>query len=122
MWIGDVTMSPSMMLIALIGAHFLADYPLQGDFLSKAKNRNSLIKGVPWYQAMVAHCFIQAAAVALITGIWWLVIVEFVIHFLTDMAKCDTLISYNVDQGIHVLCKILWWILACYCMYPAHLG
>ena len=32
-------MSPIEMALALIAAHAVADYPLQGDFLSKAKNR-----------------------------------------------------------------------------------
>lgn len=44
-------MTPELMLTALIAGHFLCDYPLQGDFLSKAKNRVNPIPGVPWYQA-----------------------------------------------------------------------
>ena len=32
----------------LLAAHALADYPLQGDFLSKAKNRFAPLIGVPW--------------------------------------------------------------------------
>ena len=34
-------MTPELMAIALIAGHCLADYPLQGDFLSKAKNRTA---------------------------------------------------------------------------------
>jgi hypothetical protein len=62
-------MSPVLLLIALLTAHALADYPLQGDFLSKAKNRMAPIPGVPWRQALGAHAFIHAGAVALITGV-----------------------------------------------------
>jgi hypothetical protein len=105
-------MSPELLLIALLMAHALFDYPLQGDFLSKAKNRTAPIPGVPWWQALTAHAIIQGGAVALITGIWWLFIAEALIHWLADDAKCRNRISYNTDQAIHVLCKFAWWGIA----------
>lgn len=101
---GDVI----LMAIALIGAHALADYPLQGDFLSKAKNRAAPISGVPWQQALGAHAAIHGAFVALLTGIWWLFIAEFAIHWITDDAKCRGRIGFNTDQTIHLACKGLW--------------
>lgn len=88
-------------------AHFLADYPLQGDFLSKAKNHTAPIAGVPWYQAMAAHCGIHAGLVGLITGSIWLAWFEFVVHFITDYCKCRGLISYDIDQLIHLWTKML---------------
>ena len=105
-------MSPELLLIALLAAHALADYPLQGDFLSKAKNRSAPIPGVPWWQALGAHVVIHGAAVALITGIWWLFVAEAVIHWITDDAKCRGRISFNTDQAIHVSCKLVWFTLA----------
>lgn len=102
---------PMMILIALLAAHALADYPLQGDFLSKAKNRSAPIPGVPWRQALGAHVVIHGAAVALITGIWWLFIAEAAIHWITDDAKCRGKISFNTDQAIHVVCKLAWFAL-----------
>lgn len=105
-------MSPELLLIALIGGHFLADYPLQGDFLSKAKNRTAPIPGVPWQQALGAHSFLHGAAVALLTGIWWLCLLEAAIHWLTDDAKCRGRLSFNQDQAIHLVCKVLWWLVA----------
>jgi hypothetical protein len=105
-------MTPPLLLIALLTAHALADYPLQGDFLSKAKNRTTPIPGVPWQQAMAAHATIHAGAVALITGIWWLGLAEFVVHWLTDDAKCRGRLSFNVDQAIHLGCKVGWWVIA----------
>ena len=107
-------MSFEMMLIALIGAHAFFDYAGQGDFMSKAKNRASPIPGVPWCIVLAAHSSIHGAAVALITGIWWLFVLESVIHFLTDDAKCNGRISFNEDQLIHVLCKVLWCAIATY--------
>lgn len=105
-------MDPLVMFFALLVAHMLADYPLQGDFLAKAKNRTAPIPGVPWEQAMVAHCAIHGGAVGLITGHWWLGVAEAVIHFVTDDAKCRGKISFNVDQAIHIHCKLIWVIVA----------
>lgn len=95
-------------LILLIAAHALCDYPLQGDFLARAKNETAPIPGVPWWQAMLAHSAIHAGAVMLITGVWALAVAEFIIHFMTDRAKCRGVISYNSDQAIHVACKVAW--------------
>lgn len=105
-------MSPALLLVALLTAHALCDYPLQGDFLSKAKNRNAPIPDVPWQQALGAHSLIHGGAVALITGIWWLGVAEAVIHWLTDDAKCRGEISFNADQAIHITCKLVWWGIA----------
>jgi hypothetical protein len=101
-------MTPEMMAIALIGGHALCDYPLQGDFLSKAKNRHAPIPGVPFWQALGAHAAIHGAMVALITGIWWLAPAEAAIHWLTDDAKCCGKITFNQDQAIHLICKAAW--------------
>ncbi|UWQ30246.1 DUF3307 domain-containing protein [Leisingera sp. M523] len=95
-------------LLLLIFAHMLADYPLQGDFLSKAKNHTAPIPGVPWYQALVAHSAIHAGAVFLITGSVLLALAEFIVHAATDHAKCAGRISYNTDQAVHIGCKVLW--------------
>jgi Protein of unknown function (DUF3307) len=94
--------------IALIGAHCFFDYAGQGDFMSKAKNSTVPIPGVPWQTILAAHCAIHGAAVALITGIWWLFLLEAVAHWITDNAKCQNKISFNVDQVIHLACKALW--------------
>ncbi|MFM0405313.1 DUF3307 domain-containing protein [Paraburkholderia dipogonis] len=97
---------------ALLIGHVVADYPLQGDFLSRAKNRFMPIPGVPWYQALGAHVLIQGGAVWLITGIWWLGMLELVCHALIDDTKCRSGISFNVDQTLHVLCKAVWTCIA----------
>lgn len=61
---------------ALLIAHAVADYPLQGDFLAKAKNRFAPIPGVPWFQALGAHAAIHAGAVWILTGSPWLAAAE----------------------------------------------
>lgn len=92
----------------LILGHFLADYPLQGDFIARGKNRTNPIPGIPWYHPMASHAFIHGGFVGIITGSVWLGLAEFVIHGITDDAKCRGEIGYNVDQGIHILCKVAW--------------
>jgi len=101
-----------LIAVALIGAHFVCDYPMQGDFLAKAKNRTAPIPGVPYWQALGAHSAIHGAAVALITGVWWLFIFEAVLHWKTDDAKCVGRLSFNQDQAIHMVCKVVWFWLA----------
>lgn len=96
------------LFLALIAAHALCDYPLQGDFLSKAKNRFAAIPGVPWYQALGAHAVIHGGAVALLTGIWWLGVLEAISHFIIDDLKCTGRLSFNGDQIAHVACKAVW--------------
>jgi hypothetical protein len=92
----------------LIVAHALADYPLQGDFLSRAKSHVAPIPGVPWYQALGAHAAIHAGFVGVITGSVWLGLAEFLAHSATDYAKSAGRIGFNLDQAIHIGCKVAW--------------
>lgn len=95
-------------LLSLLVVHALADYPLQGDFLAKAKNETAPIPGVPWWQALTAHSFIHGGGVALITGSWTLGVIEVIAHFFIDRAKCRGRISFNTDQTLHVACKVVY--------------
>jgi hypothetical protein len=105
-------MNGPLLLIALLTAHAVADYPLQGDFLARAKNRTAPIPGFPWWQALGAHVTIQGGFVALITGIWWLGLAEAAIHWFTDDAKCRGRLTLNQDQAIHIACKLVWFAIA----------
>lgn len=100
-----------MLFLALLFAHALCDYPLQGDFLAMAKNRAKPIPGVPWWNALAAHACIHAGAVYLVTGSILFALIEFAAHALIDDAKCMGLINYNVDQLLHVACKGMYCIL-----------
>lgn len=101
-------MGPLELFGALIVAHAICDYPLQGDFLSRAKNRTAPIPGVPWWQALSAHAVMHGGAVWLLTGFWWLGLAEAAAHALIDDAKCRGRLSFNADQGLHIACKALW--------------
>jgi len=99
------------MFALLLVAHTLADYPLQGEFLSRAKNRQAPVPGVPWYQALAAHGVIHGGAVGWITGSVTLGVLEILVHMLIDDFKCANRISYDLDQALHVGCKVLWLVL-----------
>jgi hypothetical protein len=110
-------MSIPMIFFLLLAGHALCDYPLQGDFLSRGKNHRAPIPGVPWYQCLGAHAFIHGGAVALITGNLYLGLLEVLVHALIDYFKCDGAFDFNIDQALHVFCKIayaafLWGMLA----------
>ncbi len=92
----------------MVFGHALGDYPLQGDFLAKAKNRFLPIDGAPWYQAMAAHCVIHGGIVGILTGSIWLGLAEAIAHALIDDGKCRGAISFNQDQALHIGCKLLW--------------
>lgn len=102
----------------LVAAHALADYPLQGDFLAKAKNRTAPIPGVPWWQALGAHAAIHGGMVAHLTGLPSLGVAEAVVHAITDDLKCAGRISFNQDQAIHLGCKLLWAFIATRSLLP----
>lgn len=92
----------------LVIAHLLCDYPLQVDFLSKAKNHRNPIPEVPWYTALLSHAAIQGAGVAFVTGSLALGVVETMAHTIIDYGKCDGWYGFNVDQCLHLACKALW--------------
>lgn len=94
-------------LLLLIGLHALCDYPLQGDFLARGKNHRSPLPGAPWYQCLFAHAAIHGLAVGLVLGPWFGVS-ELVAHAITDYLKSNGIFSFNVDQGVHVGCKLAW--------------
>lgn len=95
----------------LIFAHFLADYPLQGDFLARGKNRMAPIPGIPFYHPLTAHAVIHGGFVGVITGNLGLGLAEAVIHWIIDDSKCRGRISFGTDQALHLGCKILWVLL-----------
>ena len=92
----------------LLVGHAVADYPLQGDFLAKGKNHRAPLPGIPWWQCLTAHALIHSGAVLLIGHNLPLAIAEFVCHWSIDWAKSEGAFGFNVDQALHVGCKLLW--------------
>ncbi len=99
----------------LLVAHFVADYPLQGDTTAREKNRHArtpLQQHVPWYYWLTAHALMHGGAVALVTGSAALGAAETLAHWLIDFGKCERWFSIHVDQALHLACKALWLYLA----------
>lgn len=95
-------------LLMMWAAHFVCDYALQGDWMSKVKNRHNPEGKDIWPMALAGHCLIHAMAVYLITGSVILGCAEFVVHLITDILRIERKITYNVDQAIHLDVKIIW--------------
>lgn len=95
-------------LVYMLIAHALCDYPLQGDWLSKAKNHKlDLVPGETiWPLALASHAAIHAGAVKLVTGSWLLAAIEFIAHANIDHSKCDGDLTYNEDQLMHIGSKL----------------
>lgn len=102
------------MFMLLLFGHFLADYPLQGEFIAHTKNRYGVAGDCPWYQAMLAHVVIHGSIVWLITGAWVLGLAEAAAHAVIDDAKCARRISFNQDQALHIVLKLVWAAVAGY--------
>ncbi|MEM7699008.1 MAG: DUF3307 domain-containing protein [Verrucomicrobiota bacterium] len=109
-------------LFALVIGHALADFPLQGDFLSRGKNRHlpppKLADGDSqpsylWAFLMSAHAMIHAGFVWVITGSILFAALEFILHWLIDVLKCEGKTGFAMDQFLHVATKVLfivmWW-------------
>jgi hypothetical protein len=92
----------------LLLGHFVADYPLQPDFVAKFKARAASLAAVPWYYVMTGHAATHAVAVGVVTGSPLLSLLEFAAHWLIDAAKCEGKTGIHTDQALHVACKVAW--------------
>jgi hypothetical protein len=106
-----VHLNPFELLFALIIGHALADYPLQGDFLAKAKNRLNPLPTIHWLPPLLSHAIIHGGFVWVITGNVWLGLAETICHAIIDDFKCVKKISFNIDQALHLVCKLIWILL-----------
>ena len=85
----------------LLFAHFLADLPLQGEFIAKNKGKEPLF--------MFGHCIIWTGCVSLtlhVLGLYapWKIPFLFVGHYLMDSLKCKafekTLFSWEERNSL----------------------
>ena len=94
------------LLTLMVAAHFVCDYPLQGDFLARAKGEGPLRV---WH--LFGHSAIHGGAVLIITGSPVLFALETAAHMLIDENKVHGRISFSTDQALHIGCKALWFAL-----------
>jgi hypothetical protein len=109
--------SPFAMFFWLLVGHAVCDYPLQGDFLARAKSHRNPVRAAngqafPWPVALMAHAIMHAGAVALVTGSVALGVVEYGLHIATDYATDEGWTGgYWGDQAAHVGAKALILVL-----------
>jgi hypothetical protein len=94
--------------VLLLMAHAVCDYPLQGDFLARAKNHRAPVDGIPWWQALTAHALIHGWGVWLLTDSPGLGMLEVCLHWIIDWLKSEGVLTFNEDQAAHVLCKLAY--------------
>lgn len=105
------------MFLLLLAGHAVMDFALQPDAMAREKCRHStspLQSAVPWYYWLTAHALGHGGAVYLVTNSLSLGILETVVHWLIDFAKCEGWTNVHVDQLLHVACKAVWWALVWY--------
>jgi len=98
----------------LLVGHALSDFPLQTDFMVRAKSPRA---GSIWPWVLGSHSLIHGFAVAVILGNFWLGLAEFIAHFIIDLCKSLGLfgkgdISFHIDQTFHFICKAAWVYIA----------
>lgn len=104
--------------------HFMCDFMLQTDWMALTKGK----PGKAGYQALFTHTLIHAAGTLVIVlffapALWWLAIVDFVIHSIVDRFKGlvtlkkgwktnDTLFwwAFGADQELHNFTHIAYII------------
>lgn len=93
------------LFLALVFSHFVADFPLQGSYLSDAKRAVFQTFEGTW--ALVAHAAMQAGAAgttAAVLGAPWEAVAASVgiTHFVIDACRVRGVIPYYVDQFLHL--------------------
>lgn len=61
-----------------------------------------------WYVWLGAHSMMHGAAVYLVTGNLYIGLLEVGLHAIIDHYKCEQKFSTNVDQVLHIACKLLY--------------
>lgn len=98
----------TQVFVMLLMAHALTDFPLQGDFLARAKDPFHPLQGISWEICLGAHALINAAGVYVITHSAALAGLEFFAHWNIDYFKCKGWYGFTVDQMLHFACKLIW--------------
>lgn len=96
----------SQTFFLLLFGHFLADFPLQNNYVAKMKNRE-LNPTSTWPLVMFGHCMIHAGIVFIITGSLALGIFQLFTHFAIDTLRCSCVFGEGdravwLDQFLHV--------------------
>ena len=113
-------MEPVILLFQLLIGHAIGDFVLQPSPMSTGKNRHNRLHEQygdgfpPWYYWLSAHSLTHAGIVYVITGSTLCAALECVSHWLIDFGKCEKNYSLHIDQGLHMLFKVLYCVLLVY--------
>ena len=103
--------SGAALLLTLVMGHFVGDFALQGDRMAVEKCAGRDVT-LPWQWWITAHAAIHGFLVAVITGLPWLGLAEWLIHIVIDVSKCRGYYRLRMDQALHMICKLIWAIAA----------
>jgi hypothetical protein len=84
-----------ILIFKFLFAHALVDFALQPTSMAVGKNRHRQFDGSP-------------DAVWLVTGNVFLGIIEVVLHWFIDFAKCENWTNIHIDQLLHIICKAIY--------------
>lgn len=101
---------PLALFFAFAISHALADFPLQGDYLARVKQRSKAESVSEWLIALTAHSLVHAGGVWLVTGSVTLAAIELLLHGLIDLGKGECYYGYVADQVLHLGCKVAYVI------------
>ncbi len=99
---------PLALFFAFAIAHAMADFPLQGDYLARQKQRRKASSPLEWFVALTAHSLIHAGGVWLVSGSVIFAATELFLHWLIDFGKGEGKYGYAADQGLHLACKVVY--------------
>ena len=106
-----------VLLLTLFAGHYLVDFALQTSAMDQGKNRRSVPKQYDpvihgplqrvWLHYLTAHASIHGLVVGIVLNPTFGVI-EYVLHWLIDVAKCERWFGIHTDQILHLLCKVVY--------------
>ena len=98
------------LLILLVLAHFVCDFVLQSDRMAveKIPGRDDTLH---WGWWLGSHAAIHGLAVALLTDVPLLGVMETLLHAMIDGLKSRFGFTLALDQSLHLLCKLVWVLL-----------
>lgn len=112
-----ISTDPAALFFLFLGAHAVADFALQTEWIATNKNRHvrerltaeaRATSQVVWPHLMTAHALHHGLFVFLISHSLILGVAETVVHWITDFGKCEKWYGFHMDQFIHVATKGLW--------------
>ena len=98
------------LLILLVLAHFVCDFVLQTDRMAveKIPGRDDTLH---WSWWLGSHAAAHGLAVALLTDVPLLGLMETLLHAIIDWLKIRCRFTLVLDQSLHLLCKLTWVLL-----------